>query len=1124
MRINLLTAITFVVLFPQLLLAAASLPSNAKIEPLDMGEAEGMSIAKVSTKISVPIPAEAQSIVLIARTGKEKTGFSATLKWEDKTTTLFSARVGDEQLEGQPVLSDCYLQLTWNIKLYIRPDMKFYRPEQRTKVAANWQNLPAASEHFLCVEFRRVTEGTQVWVDGRFVQQLSQNCSLTQADLTMAPGAAVRELRWDTEKPTGMLPLSVKNFARPGTSTASGLSLKSGAISIDSIPFQVALPQEHLEVAGLGKLACPSDDLVSFYWSRSTLNGLPETRIISVPLDTYSSLYVLCAAEEDSLKIPEFTVRLTRYGSGRGDAMADTIVRLPAAGAAAGTDLKLVGSIEINGKKTSLWLVRVPLKNGIIQDLIREDERKRNAPRLPTPRYLDLELLDPITNVEADDVFPPSMTPTNRAYVPRGPVSSVHIFGLTLERSSAELTVSAKPGLNMFYAAENPEFLASIKSREDGTYTLAWEFADIDGAIAASGKTELSLNAAQRDANIPVPVKVANGWYATRFRLLNAAGRELVDHRASFVMLPPDTRKAGFDSPHGTWWFHWAHGGEANIERVGPALQRAGLRHTTLPKTLPESLTAPYGVTAWCIMWKAPTKVTVEEWLPQFEAHIQETLKAYPNLLKTVMLFHESGSYDAPFPSEIWGEAPPPIKPENDVKWQNRMKYVVPLVKMIREKFPELKIQIGNDGDGCRITAELLRRGLLPKDYDYVAVEDLGQTFIPESPILGGMQSAWFLRQTARKLGNPDAKVTGCYEWLGRRNVALGLKGQAEWYVRDALQARAYEFHSIAIGTIHDAGMGYYHTIWGAGGLCFRYPYMYPKPSYAGIATLTRVLDSAKFQRTIPTGSLSLYGLEFQRGDEWVYAFWTPRGNRHAKLKFASDADVLLTNMYGREDVKKGRDLELSISTAAQYLTSKVRLETVSAGKSWFPGNDAPKNFVAVDPLDSLNNVVQSEMKHLEQKSNSNFPHRTKGNFEVREVQDEEKGKCIELELKPEGKTWEMLHEHVYLKLKNPVIAPGACEYAGIWVKGNAGWGDVMWEVADSKGQGRLLTSDWTASAAINFDGWYYLRLKLPEGPTWRSNVKILGLVASVPRQMLYVNEMIPVPVLKIRLKDLSLF
>src|SRR5690606_24028195 len=161
-----------------------------------------------------------------------------------------------------------------------------------------------------------------------------------------------------------------------------------------------------------------------------------------------------------------------------------------------------------------------------------------------------------------------------------------------------------------------------------------------------------------------------NGWYATRFLLTDSAGGVLVDHQSSFVFLPPDTRKAGFESPYGTWWFHWAHGGEPNIEKVGPLMQRAGLRHTQLPETLPEEITKKYGVTAWIVPWRdVDAKAPLQERLAQHEALIRKYQTLWPGVNK-LKIWHESSALGAPFPSELWGEKPPPLDEKNEEAWQ----------------------------------------------------------------------------------------------------------------------------------------------------------------------------------------------------------------------------------------------------------------------------------------------------------------------------------------------------------------------------------------------------------------------------------------------------------------------
>jgi hypothetical protein len=1083
-------------------------------------------VAEKAKTITLPVDPRAGKFIFHLKAGTNPAGASVVLKSKaGGPPTEFFLRARDLKLASGQVWKDAYLEgPRAGGRFFIRPNAFFYKEDRLKQLAATWERLPAASAHVTTIWLMRKDGVIQTWIDGRFVEERTIAGKITSCEVRLAAGAELHEIYfWPIENIAfSHTPLWLQ---RAGGTRVTTAQVSHG----DNAPANTP----DLAVAGLGRLVSPSDDLVSYTWRRGALDALPEVCIFSLPLKTCAYAQVLCAAEEDAAKVPAFTLRLTRYGTSRGEAMADTLVRIPPPGSPDTDACQRAGSVLLGPpgaqKSVPVWAIDVPLKTGLIPDLLTTDQKR--GQNYTTHRYLDLEVMDPLAGVDENDAFPPTLGPTGRTYLPRGPQSSVHIFGITVMSREATLDVQANVPVNMFYASDAPQFTATARTSEplNGLLELAWEFADVDGKIAATGRKPLTSSPDGHEHSGTIPVQVGNGWYATRFRVL-VRDNEWIDRRGSFVMLPPDTRKAGFESPYGAWWFHWAHGGEPNIERVGPMLQRAGLRHTILPKTLPESLTAPYGVSAFNVGWFRPKdpKAPFAERLVEHEAYIREQLRLYPSLDK-VLVWHESGAGGAPFPSEMWGETPAPVAETVEQNWQQRIEYVTALAKLVRAKFPQLKLQYGNDGSSLNLIAGLLRHKFPRELIDMFAVEDLGQTIIPEKAIPGGLQSAWYLRETARALGYGDVPITACHEWMGRRDMVLGLGGQAEWYVRDLLHARAYGFQTSGVGTVHDAGNGYYHTLWGDGGLCKRWPMMDPKPSYAAVATFTRVIDGTKFERALPTGTHTLYVVEFRRGDEWVYGVWVPRGRREAKVRFAGEADAVLTDLYGREREVRGNELDLTASTAAQYVVSRTRIASVAAGKASFPEDEPPRHPTVIDQLDTLAHwSIQPEKdKRLERVTGEFMPHRTQGQFELREVADPEQGKCLEIELKPVGEVWDVMHEYAVLKLANPVAAAGPFEHAGVWVKGNSGWGEVMWELENAKGEKWLsqgVYMDWPGNIAINFDGWNFLRLPLRPEPAWRSQVKITGLVVTMPRKTLYLTEMERVPELKVRLKGLSLF
>jgi hypothetical protein len=1110
--------------------AEAVLPAGSDVRPADgLVDQGGAVVAKGPVKISVPVSENCSSVIIHCTAGSSGLGLNAELVWDDGSDKVrLPFRVN-----GEANAPDQFIGLAKGKRFFVRPNLSFYATAARRQALIDgWSHLPPASAHPIKIEIRSWEDRAELWLNDRIFDEFKGHSGFLNAiEFSLHEGASIREIIFSNKTSSSrFLPLTVASFSRPdkwdyvmGTMGVidemkdAKLSLSPGLKSLDGIPFNIAPSGKSVNISHMGYLACPIDDLVSSFWRRSSLDALPEACIISVPLDTYAAAYILCAAtKDDESKMPEFTLRLSRNANGRGDALSDTRVKLPRDGKET-EDAKRVGMVEYNGKKVPLWQVRVPLKSGLIQDVIRENEAEYGySVPLATARYLDIELMEPVDGSEEEVPFPTELdAASRRSFLPKGLRTSVHVFGLTLEKSPVELVVRSNvPGF-AFYEAEKPALKAELNIREAGKYLLEWNFADVDGKIAASGSREINASGANQDT-VEIPLQQGAGWYASQVKVRDSGGRDLVDHRGTFVLLPPDTRQAGRESPYGTWWFNWAHGGTKDYVNVGRMFERAGLRHTMLSS---DTVMANNKVTTWAIPWKQPS---LENWVGGLEEHIRKHLEQTPEVT-TVMIHHESDSYDGRFPSELWGEDPKPRSEKSQSAWELRMKYLLPGLQMIREKFPQLKMQFGNTGDSCALVAELFRMGV-PKEYvDFIAVEDLGQTIIPERPVTGSLQSAWYLRETARHFGYTNAKITGCYEWIGRMHTKLGLKLQAEYYVRDMLHARAYGFHTIAPGSIHDAGQGYFHSIWGNGAFCYRYPYMYPKPSYAAVATHTRVLDSTKFMRMTPTGSHSLYALEFERNGEWIYAIWTPRGERETKMAFPADAEVLVTDLYGREQKMSGKEITVTAATGAKYVTSKAQVVSVTAGKASFPDDPVPpQNATIADAMDSVSNwrfEPGSERKGM------NLPHRRAGNFDTRVVKDEQMGYCIELELKPEGTLpWPALQEQIWLRANDQQPYSGSYKHVGVWVKGNSSWGEVNIEVTGYAGKKQVLYPNLQGSGYINFDGWNFLRFNLPEGPEWQTDVAISAIFIANARQVLYGTEFAPVENLKLRLKNATLF
>jgi hypothetical protein len=1118
----------------------------------DASSADGWLTAKTKTVLDVPFPQNFDAVTVRGKTGKEQVWLGVArvavgVEFLDKDGKLFTNAAG-KPLRPYSLLAqdlgknfpDGCITLPWPARFCIRPNPALLNAAGQKKLAATWETFPAASEHEFNLEFRRDGNEFQVFFDGNVMGEWTAQPGISGCRLTLAPGASLHEVSARPSTPSPLVVLPVQEYSR--VQEMIGARLEFDDKSKVPEAFQKPAGQETPGIAleGLGHIEdLSSDDLQSYFWRRNSSDNLPDQRMFSVPLATYSRARVLCARDDEPGKPNAFTLRVTRYATSRGNAMADSIVTVPQDGEQETDNAHRVGTVSYGPpdarKKAALWLIDVPIKNGLIQDLLYSDTHKSRYEG--TYKYLDVELLGgPLSGVEKADAFPPPMEVVGRSWSQVSQTNGVHIFGLALEKSPAQMQVRSNVGVQAFYASDHPQFDAKLQAETAGEYSVRWEYSDMDGKIVESGKKSVALKTGEA-MTVSVPVAPGNGWYAARFVLSKGNEEELVDYRTSFAMLPPDTRKAGLESPYYGWWFGDNHGSDIKLEEIGPLFQRLGIRWVGLPDDMPESKTLKqYGFTNSTMPWfgKAYSalygkRTDMAGAMAQHEEFVRKQLKLWPSMNR-MLVFHETNPTTNVFPSEIVGITPPPLQPDVAERMKFRIDYLTAMGKMMREKFPQVKLQYGNSGDSLKIVGELFRHHL-PREYmDTIASEDLGQTITPERMMLGGTQDGFYLRELARKMGYGDVPVTACTEWIGRMTEKLGLREQAEWKARDGLLALAYGYDTISIAGINDAGDGYYYSIWGNGGLNERYPIMAPKPAYAAVATLTRVLDKAKFQRFIPTGSTVCYLEEFQRGGEWVYAVWTPRGERALTLTFTVDTARTLTDLYGREKSVNGKDVALDASPSAQYLVSKTRIISASAGKSTFAADKAnvPEKTLQTIPLESLNTInIVSDKGRERATSLRGLNKMLEGNFEIREVEDAEMGKCVEVELKPGRELRLGETEYATLKLAKPITT--TAKNAGVWIKGNGSWGDVdilknhrgPW--ADNSN----LHMKWPGDASLNFDGWNFIKYPYYD---WTHTTGIYattiisGLRITFPRDTLVGNERVPVENQKIRVKSIELF
>ena len=1062
-----------------------------------------------------------------------------------------------------------------SFRIYTRPRLKYrYTAEQKRALLSRWDECgEEASEHHFQFRLTRTPSAFQLWLDGRFLCDVPDLQSVRSLTLSLPAGArySVREVT-DPQRsssssgilssvPDLQLPLSIAEClhgckADPSSadtgkekgengSRASSEGLLIGGVYFRDFPSDAAFRTAHCR-ENLGSFMLECDG----YLSRSAFDGISENLLIRVPCAQYVRAHVLCSFDGDPRKTSDVTARLTRYldNGGRSPAaMAQQTVTLPRSSSdPLPPNVRKAGTVPGDSGR-DLYLVSFDLPAGQIQDLIFME----NSP------FLDFEVLGGL--YEKDNYY------LSRAEKPSLKPSGVLVHAATLERSPVSFRVfSGRPG-NVYYPDESAFMTAELTAEKPGRFLVEWDVRDRKGRHLHSRTDSVDFASAgeTRSLRMDFPGK-ACGYYPVRVSLREASeasGKALlspiVSFEGAYARIPADTRKAGYESPYFVWNFNGAHGTPKDPEIFGDILKRMGVRRTLPGKRTEEEL-KPFGLTLGQFRSLRAKGNTPEERAADLDAQIRELRKNYPHT-DMALIFHESGG--GPVPLELIG-GKTELTPQVAEQDRKRVQAALEIADAWTRNAPDVRLVIGNSGDSIALLAQLFR-GKYPADkIDAMGEESVGMTMPPERSVA---YANWQLRELARIYGYEKLRPEACFEWKSRVIRHFGPEKHAEMRVRDILVGHAWQMKLLPVIGISEMANSYYNTIWGDSAFT-RYPLLQPYPVFPATAVMTQVLDSVDFLRMVPTGSPTVYALEFKRGSSFIHALWTARGTVGATLE--TDASSLRRiSLYGEESVlsplsgKDGEAFALEISEEPCYLVSEspVRKLTVAMERTYprenYPGSEKA---LLVEPMNSTAGwkLVTGTDKRLEAPLNPLYLSAMRpGKFTLSAVKDEIRGDCLELRLIPEGDCPALMREYAFLRMDSPVPVPGTPNTLGLWVKGNSSWGKIYFELLDADGETWISAGtggygcqvyDWPELMGINFDGWHFLQFPLTaQSPVkiyspgenqwqWQHDgtgdrkltwpLKLKGIGFALSRQTLNLVEMEPVSDLSIRLQNFSAY
>ena len=813
------------------------------------------------------------------------------------------------------------------------------------------------------------------------------------------------------------------------------------------------------------------------YLSRDFFNWMPSSCLWNVPRKQWYRAKALCRIDPTAPAafVPVITARLTHFasGCGRTEAIVEKTIDLSK------PDASVV-------KKGDLYEVSFDLDVAAIMDLTSMTDGLTRK----VLDYLHFEFLGPVW--EKNSYYMDSR---------RAPAedlrSSVIVLAASLDESPVWMKVEAGRPYSLYYPGETPVSTVTLTNLTGAAATFTAEAFDEKGGTVA--KTSFPVEGAI-EKTIEFPKDGVYGHYRTVFTVADAKGGVVQRFTASYGLLPADDREAGYESPYYSWNFNGAHGTARTPAEWQPVYKYLGFHQTMMPNGSWETneVFAAQKIThaQTPFIWVNPG---AEE---QAKARMRDYRKRFPHC-KKALIFHENGG--GPFPKEVYGG----VTELNDwaLKHQsNRVAQATCTAKCWREVDPEVELIVGNAGESYGLVAELMRGGL-PKEYvDCWGEESVGLTMAPE---MSTAFTPWIIKKTASIYGYTQ-KMNAPWEWKCRtERYERSWRGAAALNIRDGLIAHALGYTTIPFEIGTEVANSYADSIWHVQTFT-RWPLAYPAENALAIATLTRVLDCAKFVRMIPTGSLTAYALEFEgKGGKYIYAIWTARGETTAKIGWEGGTKILgLVNwkpdylhvaLTGAETATDSEEVEF-LDEPGYIVTDKKIASFAVARKRTFRHENAA-SLAKNRKIDALEKAAEVEVISAEDvridPGFADAPHRP-GNFAVRDAVDEEKGACIEIEHLSQKESPEIMMEYCLLKLRNPKTVVKPFDTIGIWVKGNSNWGKIGFELTDAEGE-KWFTSgmggigcytyDWPAKLSLNYDGWAFLQVPVTD----KSEVRIVG-------------------------------
>lgn len=889
------------------------------------------------------------------------------------------------------------------------------------------------------------------------------------------------------------------------------LQTASGALKIGGVPFELAQPDaaghDHVDVGTSwfrvgnldGRYSGRGSDALSSRWPGALLKD-PARITVRLPMARYRALHLLAAADDEAAGVPVVTAQFYRAQAGFPKSFA---TRAPAFSAKS-KDAQAIDVKTTGGKSGRLYLVTIPIEPGALAEFDDLD-------------FVDVELTKEVKLYRA------SPDPMYYSIHAAGLPSSVHVYAMTAERPAIDVDLAAAAYGHIWTAPETPKYTATLTNRtgREREVQLALTATSLDGDESIKLNKTVKLSASQ-------PAKVVFTLKPKTFGLHHVE-LKITDGKQSWVeprdlaYLREDSRERGdWDFGRGPLFGFWNWGGghlTPSAEKQLSVMAKAGIE--TTPGSF-EEYTARHGEATRKVM--EDYKIFTLKFAGAGDHYVTLKFagdlkkdgleKARETFLKTL---HDRQSQPGPnsrpmflsyyaepsigplthgiFPKFI-GEPEVPFTDAERERYEMFLNGFVEGAKIVRKEFPQVKNLLPH-GDPAFLVHFLQNN---PKEVaplvDGICVDIPAFERLPEQQF--HQVSLHRMYMTRKEMADAGVKnpVLPMYEGpcIPSGPGALTDQEQADLTIRNSLILLVYGVD------IQNGGFPAFDTAsyWGEQhygcGVLNRLSLETPKVAYAALATLTRHLNRANYEKWVPTGSNTVFALQFKhyKTGKLVHVLWTVRGRRPVTIDVPAGAKVTAYDQMDNVIAAKAANGKLTFTVDASpcYVEGLPGDAVVALGEpdhgDAAPGENAHKLANLGDGSWTI--ALQQEPGYEESHTPYIFRFPSKMTAEPTNAPSAMGGKALSVHFPNPEKDRVFVPYYSVLKPAKPIEIPGKASHLGLWVKGASDWGRAVYFCRDAKGEqwinvgtrGAWNCDDLHSWMSFNFDGWRYLRMELP--------------------------------------------